>query len=398
MASGDVESKGWVSYLDFIPITGSEKSIVEAVIDELKGNHKQAEEKAFLGFQGNKADLISHQTGSLIDNVVFSGAIKTLAIIAGEVALKEGDSTVNIKTAASLTLKEADPSIVKILGEDTVRNLGEKAAKATLKEEKDPLWAAIKEAGKVVIKHVTGKGMKDIVSVQKLVDKKMGFLKLFGTIDISSLTDDKLRSKRGEHVFNNDILKIFKKMIDNLIDTHYVHLNYNFECLVQKGFISRDSKIYQAYYHPLPKKYQEAIETEMVAQIPEKVFYINANSVIYGQYMKCFKAMISYYLDLQFSRLVLLDPKTKNANIVPQRSNIYYMIEMLNSREVYVDDVAKDYWIRGDPKREAHFQDVKSKVAQMFGGLVADDRNEISCWMTELMMGTGHLFHQRVQP
>ncbi|XP_029431305.1 uncharacterized protein LOC115075199 [Rhinatrema bivittatum] len=402
MASGGIEPMVWLSYFDFIPIIGSVKNSVEAIMCALKGDHKLAEDKSFLGFEGDKANLTSLGTGTLLDHLVVNGAIKTLAIIAGQVALKGGDSKVAIKAAGNATLKEAASGIKKTLGEDMVRNLGEKAAEAALKAADEPFFAAVKEAGKEVTKYASGKSTKNIgpnkQSVQKLVDEKMGFLNLFGTIDASSLEDDKSRSGRGEHVFNNDILKLFRKMIDNLIEMQYGQLTYTFERLVQEGLITRNLKIYQAYYHPLPEQYKRAIETEMVVHLPENAFYINANGMIYGKYIGYLKAMVMFYLERQFQRLVLLINRSDDVTYIQNyRRSICYMVQLINSREIYVDNVAKWYWVGGDAKKEARFQDVKSQIAQMFGRLVADDRNEISCWMTELLECTGHLFHQQNQ-
>ncbi|KAL4635320.1 hypothetical protein GN956_G14196 [Arapaima gigas] len=190
---------------------------------------------------------------------------------------------------------------------------------------------------------------QDKTTLEKEIERVKETLKQIGMeLDTTKIKVTKDRSKRGEHVFNNDLLKLHKKIKKNA-SSYTPESSYNSDAL--QYFIPKLNP-----ETPLSKEHKKCIESEMVAIIDNDELYINSNSTVYGAYMKA-----------------LHDTIKKNFQIYQKLSDpledLYRIVTAANDREVYVDPFAKEKWIQNKQKEKEKFEEVKSAVATMFVNL-----------------------------
>ncbi len=90
------------------------------------------------------------------------------------------------------------------------------------------------------------------------------------------------RSKRGEHVFNNSILKFHFKVLTDFIQRHHIDnlRGYNQQAMDTLG------------RHTLPQNTADDIQTNMVVHFGADEFYVNANGLLYGVYCRALRDAI----------------------------------------------------------------------------------------------------------
>lgn len=144
------------------------------------------------------------------------------------------------------------------------------------------------------------------------------------------LDDYGRRSGRGEHVINNDVTKIYSKVVDDFMSRYYIPNTLNMAC-------------------PLDNDTVNAIMNELVAHFNEDELYINANALIYGQYCWALKTVLTEFLMRQESR-----------------DRVSFIVNHMNEVEAYVDEFAKVKWIGNQNEKRIRFETIRNKVADMF--------------------------------
>ncbi len=156
------------------------------------------------------------------------------------------------------------------------------------------------------------------------------------------LKEELKRSKRGEHVFNNDILKFHSKM---LTPKYLNQPRYNQPAVNELG------------RHTLTPKTAEDIEKNMVVDFNQDDFYVNVNAVLYGVYCRA----------LREGMLDVLRHKKPDDVTETERERVNSVIDNMNKRQIYVDHMAKDKWIaRQRGTRQARFEEVRGEVVHMY--------------------------------
>ncbi|XP_046563076.1 uncharacterized protein LOC124271950 [Haliotis rubra] len=302
----------WTDWLDFIPVVGTVKNTVEAVTAVCHGDYDLAKEK------GASAAL-----GLVLD--VFTGGTEHAA---GTAALR----------------------------------LGEKlAVKGTT--EKVVVNAMAKVAGRA-----GAKGVADRVLIHEFV-KKSNRPK-----DPKTNEGEKKTSQRGEHVINNNVLKVFRTMIDRFA----AKIGSTAAQLLEK---KEHTAAHQAYYAPLPEATTQSIRYHMVAHIPEEDPYIDANATVYGIASGAISDMVVTYMYDYYGN------NSYNAPVVDR--SITELVHLLNESHLYVDEYAKQYWLHHGGS-EATFEESRRQVVQMFRRLCTptSGENEAKQWVRDL---TGHI-------
>ncbi|XP_028830311.1 uncharacterized protein LOC114786902 isoform X1 [Denticeps clupeoides] len=172
-----------------------------------------------------------------------------------------------------------------------------------------------------------GQQQKKMIEIKNMIQEAFRRIDPDYQIDEQLLKDTGVRSRRGEHVINNDVLKFHTKI------------------LTERG-IQRDVQC------PLKRSIQNDIMYEMVAEFEPYELYINVNAVIYGFYCGV----------LRIALLMLLEPTSQmKSNPLPAVQN--WRIQMLrrteevnwrdeadciitnmNACQAYVDPFAKVKW------------------------------------------------------
>ncbi|XP_046382091.2 uncharacterized protein LOC124153027 [Haliotis rufescens] len=315
----------WTDWLDYIPVVGTVKNTVEAVSAVCHGDYALAKEKGADAALGLVLDVLTagtqHAAGTayltVVENIVFRGTTAKEAMNA-------------IKGAGAKSGKGA--------GAKSGKGAGAKAADAT----------------QVPIQEMTKKSSRP-------KDPK------------TSKGEKKGPSERGEHVINNNVLKVFKTIIDRFA----ARIESTADQLLEN---KNDTAAYRAYHTPLPEATIQSIRYEMVAHIPEEEPYIDANATVYGTAIGEICDMVVTYM---------YDYSSNNSYSGPAvDKSITELIRLMNNSQLYVDEYAKQYWLRhgGD---EAKFQDSRQQVVKMFRRLCAptSGENEAKQWVRDL---TGH--------
>lgn len=155
------------------------------------------------------------------------------------------------------------------------------------------------------------------------------------------------RSRRGEHVFNNNILKFHSKVLTEFIQSHHIdnRQGYNQQAVNELG------------KHTLPQNTATDIQTNMVVHFGQDEFYVNANGVMYGEYCRALRgAMLS----------VLCPCKNPGDVTEEERRRVNFVIDNINNLQIYVDQLAKVKWIANKERRKAQFERVRGEVAHMY--------------------------------
>lgn len=160
------------------------------------------------------------------------------------------------------------------------------------------------------------------------------------------LKEELRRSQRGEHVFNNNILKFHCKVLDDFIQEQ------NIDNLQRYNPQEMDTLRRQT----LTQNAEEEIQTNMVVHFGEDEFYVNANAVIYGVYCRALRGAL----------LNVLRHINPGEVAEEKRHWVNFVINTMNNYEIYVDQMAKVRWIANIETRRARFERVKQEVVTMY--------------------------------
>lgn len=191
----------------------------------------------------------------------------------------------------------------------------------------------------------------------------------------------KQAAARGEHIINNNVLKVFPDIIQTFVNEQF---GENFSALIETGKITRSMKVYQAYMQPMPRDYQEAIMYKLVVHLPPKAWYVDANASIYGIKINYIKKVINFYM---IRIRAILNGGDSN-RLSDLERNCEQMIEEFLQNEYFVDEYALNIW-KSDPKNKiSEFNDAKSQVETLFHRLESHG-GEVIEWVKEIREATG---------
>ncbi len=156
------------------------------------------------------------------------------------------------------------------------------------------------------------------------------------------------RSKRGEHVFNNNILRFHSDVLNNFIQSNHID---NLQ-----GYNQHQQAMDTLGRHTLSQNTETDIQTNMVVHFGEDEFYVNANGVVYGVYCRVLRVAI----------LALLNHINPDDVTQEERLWVQFVIDNMNNRQIYVDELARDRWIGNDATRRIRFERVRGEVAHMY--------------------------------
>jgi len=272
-----------MNLLDYVPVIGTAKNIVEAVVALCQGDTATAMEKGGMAVTGLILDV---STGGLGH---FAGTTLVRAIEKGAVKIGYGEALY-----------------------------------------------ALEKAG---VEYETDRGLVEAALRQIRTNKPA----------VDEEATEKKRSDRGEHVINNNVLKVFKNIIDAFLQGQGTTMG----AVIAAG-LSSNSRVFRAYDSPMTDADTEFIREVAVARIPATVPYIDANAVLYGCAALILRNDCVSYMNV---RVMLTDWERR----------LEMEVERINHYELYVDRAALDYWSRSRGADVGRYEAVKQRVADMFG-------------------------------
>ncbi|XP_028821470.1 uncharacterized protein LOC114773115 [Denticeps clupeoides] len=322
---GDTDEMVWVGFLDSLPVIGSVKEAVEWVLalgegDPMLAAEKQEKMMVALGLQKETSGRSSGRSSG------FSSADEgdAGAAMAGTDAAVHG-------TGKRERGREGVPLISLT---SYIENMASKGKKGSVSQE-------------------AGQQQKKMIEIKNMIQEAFRRIDPDYQIGKQVLKDTGVRSERGEHVINNDVLKFHIKIEQKFLTERRVQRDV--EC-------------------PLDEIIQNDIMYEMVAEFEPYELYINVNAVIYGFYCGV----------LRITLLMLLEPTSQmNSNPLPAVQN--WRIQMLrrteevnwrdeadriitnmNACQAYVDPFAKVKWTGNSSAKLRKFEAARESVAVMY--------------------------------
>ncbi|KAK2915785.1 hypothetical protein Q8A67_000159 [Cirrhinus molitorella] len=295
MATAAGEDTVWIGFMDIVPVIGTVKEAVELVLAVYNGNKAVVKEK-------EKA----------IENIV-------------KESLKK-----HVKKRPDKPAAAAFSGIENVI-EIRKETIAEHVKKGSKRGTKPPTPAEQKER------------QKRVEAIQKDMLEK---IRIINPNFSEALKEELTRSKRGEHVFNNDILKFHFKVLTEFIQSQkmYNHRGYDQQAMNTLG------------KHTLSQNTAEDIQTNMVVHFGEDEFYMNANGVVYGEYCRALRGAL----------LDVLGHINPNDVTDEERQRVNFVTDNMNNLKIYVDELAKDKWINNIQTRHARYKKVRQEVANMY--------------------------------
>ncbi|XP_028821476.1 uncharacterized protein LOC114773118 [Denticeps clupeoides] len=304
---GDTDEMVWVGFLDSLPVIGSVKKAVEWVLALGEGDPMLAAEKMMvaLGLQKQTSGRSSGRSSG------FSSA-------------DEGDAG-----AAMAGTDAAVHGVPLISLTSYIENKAPKGKKGSVSQKAD-------------------QQQKKMIGIKNMIKKAIRCIDPDYQIDEKLLKDTGVRSRRGEHVINNNVLKFHTKILTER------RVQRDVEC-------------------PLDKSIQNDIMYEMVAEFEPYELYINVNAVIFGVYWGVLKIALFKLLHpnnyMIFSSFPAVHnwmteiSRTENVNWKDEADRI---ITNMNVHQAYVDLLAKEKWTGNSPDNLRKFEAARQSVAVMY--------------------------------
>lgn len=160
------------------------------------------------------------------------------------------------------------------------------------------------------------------------------------------LKEELEESKRGEHVFNNDILRFHSKVLNKLIERHGINnfSGYNPDIMNTLG------------RHTLTKNTKTKIQKGMVAYFEIHDIYVNSNVILYSLFSSDLCA--AFFNVLEHGHLGV------PTEVVDQKLSL--IIDGMNRFKIYVDELAREKWDNNKERKRRQVKEVKVEVVAMY--------------------------------
>ncbi|KAJ8281389.1 hypothetical protein GJAV_G00067130 [Gymnothorax javanicus] len=301
----------WVGFVEDVPLVGTSANMVDGFIALLQGDLKTAEAKGYKDFL-DAAEIRDLKAGSILQN---------------------DESQVVIGCSAEVS-KAITDYIIQAVGKKP-RSAGEiKAAKAA--QEGADLSRRLCESFEALRCKLKQRGVnleRDVVQNR--------------------------RSGRGEHVFNNALLKVYRGIVESFINKHT--RGSDRDTLVGRIPNSQVSDAFQAnasdgVHINLTADQRRNIRT-WVVHISNNVVYIPVNNTLFAHLTSVIENKAVAYMH----QLALGKSKGDESN----KNMLACAIEWMNSHRVYLDPQAVEIWFAKNSNLIEEFHRTEAGVQQM---------------------------------
>ncbi|XP_046700517.1 uncharacterized protein LOC124382465 [Silurus meridionalis] len=262
----------WFRFIDNIPVIGMVKEAVELVFTLYEGNEAVVKEKK---------EVIKNSVG-----------IQSTEGAAGAAATPEVSGLKNVTDVTKQHIKEC------------VLKESEGELKLTPEEQKESEKKLLDMCEKI-----------RLIDTDYQMDKKVD----------KELYKDVRKTKRGAHVFNNDLLKFHHKVLQKFIKKYQI---FNLQ-----GYNKEEIEEFSS--HTLSQETTMEIQRNMVVHFDHEDLYINTNGVLYGTFQE-------ELCDALLNVLGHINPEDVTE---ADKERLNDVINYMNRLEIYVDQIAKEKWI-----------------------------------------------------
>ncbi|XP_060747608.1 uncharacterized protein LOC132860431 [Tachysurus vachellii] len=299
---GDLQPEGadegnstvWIGFMDIVPVIGAVKESVEFVLALYEGNSEEIKEK-------EKA----------LDDIVMQ-----LTQSGYKAAAADTTKCYNVKEVPML-------KIIEHMMEGS-RNLNLTSA------QKVARWRKAEE-------------------IRRDMEQK---LRNLNQLLPEQLREQLTRSEKGEHVFNNNILKFHLKVLRDFIKGPN-------KIYSLRGYESIEQTLNELGKHTLSPHTAGDIQTNMVVHFDSDEVYVNANAITYGKFSRALREAFSNVLGFH-------DPEDQQIKEAENKQWLTLIVEYMNNNQIYVDQYAKVKWIGNNQTRQRRFEEVRDEVANMY--------------------------------
>ncbi|XP_073702512.1 uncharacterized protein [Garra rufa] len=164
------------------------------------------------------------------------------------------------------------------------------------------------------------------------------------------------RAGRGQHVFNNGLLKFYHSVLKDLLRQ-------------VGGYDEQLENLMQDLIIPLNINVQKAIR-EMVAYFSLDEFYVDFNADLFGEFARELRRALVDYLKAKTS-----DNQNERYRIRGFRQRVLLIATEMANHEVYVNPMARDRWLQENGRREKavrQYNEVRRALKIMFRDILQD--------------------------
>ncbi|XP_048037242.1 uncharacterized protein LOC125262495 isoform X1 [Megalobrama amblycephala] len=166
-----------------------------------------------------------------------------------------------------------------------------------------------------------------------------------------TLTASQKLAGKGQHVFNNNLLKFHRSVLEKLLKD-------------LRGYDKHMKNLEKDLVNPLSEDHKKKIGTEMVVDLSSKDEYVDYNAVVFGAYVEKLRHELVEYL------------KADTSDNDDERNRIKTQVQLITNNmvnlNVYVDPMACDHWLKKNPKKNQQFKDIRDALRNMFQNILQD--------------------------
>ncbi|XP_067255059.1 uncharacterized protein [Chanodichthys erythropterus] len=168
-----------------------------------------------------------------------------------------------------------------------------------------------------------------------------------------TLTASNKLADRGQHVFNNNLLKFHRSVLEDLLN--------------EVGASEQLNNLMEGL-KPLSEDQQNAVSTTMVAHFSPKDGYVDYNAAVYGAYVEELrKALVAYLKGCTSNN------QGDKYKLHEKRSRVQFIADEMVNRNVFVDPMACDHWLKKDQNKHAkQFYEIRAALKNMIQNILKD--------------------------
>ncbi|XP_048037240.1 uncharacterized protein LOC125262493 [Megalobrama amblycephala] len=166
-----------------------------------------------------------------------------------------------------------------------------------------------------------------------------------------TLTASHKLAGKGQHVFNNNLLKFHRKVLQDL--------------LRDVGGYEQLNNLLQDLVIPLSKAQRDAIGKTMVVDFSSDEFYVDYNEDLYGEYARQLRMAVVAYLKAHTS---VYENERNGAKENFQR--VQFIANQIVKHDVYVDPMARDRWLQENKNRLQQYNNIREALMNMIQNIL----------------------------
>ena len=188
-------------------------------------------------------------------------------------------------------------------------------------------------------------------------------------------------AKRGEHVFNNNLLKLFKSIVEGFISIQYVEKKLYYDSLIKKA--KGKFPVFETCELPMDRKLMKLVSEELVAHMQDAKKIPDTNAEAYG--IKIQELRCQVIILMQILHVTMFVDSSVKSDIPKQERVVDLLVEEIIGHGYYVDIAAKEYWVKHQKGSRKVFEEVNEDVERLVRRLSRHyNDGEVTQWVREI--------------